>query len=93
MVVLALLRKLGFWAPLEAHHANLPRLAQARSLGAIASALTPILATPPASVFAATGVLVLVVLLLHFCAECLFPLARADLSFTTCYPVVRNCGL
>ena len=74
MVVLALLRRLGFWAPLEAHHANLPRLAQARSLGAIASALTPMLATPPASVFAATGVLVLVVLLLHFCAECLFPL-------------------
>ena len=36
MVVLALLRRLGFWAPLEAHHANLPRLAQARSLGAIA---------------------------------------------------------
>ena len=43
MVVLALLRRLGFWAPLEAHHANLPRLAQARSLGAIASALTPCL--------------------------------------------------
>ena len=63
MVVLALLRRLGFWAPLEAHHANLPRLAQARSLGAIASALTPMLATPPSSVFAATGVLVLVVLL------------------------------
>ena len=55
MVVLALLRRLGFWAPLEAHHANLPRLAQARSLGAIASALTPMLATPPASVFAAIG--------------------------------------
>ena len=33
MVVLALLRRLGFWAPLEAHHANMPRLAQANRKG------------------------------------------------------------
>ena len=45
-VVLALVRRLGVWAPLGAHHVDLPRLAQARSLGAIASALTPMLATP-----------------------------------------------
>ena len=37
------------------------------------SALTPMLATPPARVFPAADARVLVVLLLHFCAECIFP--------------------
>ena len=43
-------------------------------MAAFAPALTPMLATPPARVFAATNMLVCVLLLLNFCAELLFPL-------------------
>ena len=43
-------------------------------MAAFAPALTPMLATPPARVFAATNMLVCVLLLLHFCSERLFPL-------------------
>eukprot|EP01048_Picozoa_sp_COSAG05_P023248 COSAG05_NODE_4953_length_1313_cov_5.472817_1_plen_44_part_10 len=43
-------------------------------MAAFAPALTPMLATPPARVFAATNMLVLVLLLLLFCSEPLFPL-------------------
>ena len=74
MVVLVLVRRLGVWGALGAHHAELPRLAHTRAMAAFAPALTPMLATPPARVFAATNMLVCVLLLLHFCSELLFPL-------------------
>ena len=73
-VVLALVRRLGFRGLLRAHYADLPRLAHMRAMAAFAPALTPMLATPPARVFAATNMLVLVLLLLLFCSEPLFPL-------------------
>ena len=69
-----MVRRLGVWGALGAHHAELPRLAHTRAMAAFAPALTPMLATPPARVFAATNMLVCVLLLLHFCAELLFPL-------------------
>ena len=59
---------------LRAHYADLPRLAHTRAMAAFAPALTPMLATPPARVFAATNMLVCVLLLLLLCAERLFPL-------------------
>ena len=59
---------------MRAHYADLPRLAHTRAMAAFAPALTPMLATPPARVFAATNMLVCVLLLLHFCSEPLFPL-------------------
>ena len=74
MVVLVLVRRLGFRGLLRAHYADLPRLAHMRAMAAFAPALTPMLATPPARVFAATNMLVCVLLLLHFCSELLFPL-------------------
>eukprot|EP01048_Picozoa_sp_COSAG05_P007867 COSAG05_NODE_572_length_8615_cov_58.796031_10_plen_116_part_00 len=59
---------------LRAHYAELARLAHTRAMAAFAPALTPMLATPPARMFAATNMLVCVLLLLHFCSEPLFPL-------------------
>ena len=56
------------------HFAELARLAHTRAMAAFAAALTPMLATPPARMFAATNMLVCVLLLLHFCSELLFPL-------------------
>eukprot|EP01048_Picozoa_sp_COSAG05_P034179 COSAG05_NODE_14133_length_406_cov_5.729642_1_plen_38_part_01 len=38
-------------------------------MAAFAAALTPMLATPPARMFAATNMLVCVLLLLHLCFE------------------------
>ena len=73
-VVLVLVRRLGFRGLLRAHYADLPRLAHMRAMAAFAPALAPMLATPPARVFAATNMLVCVLLLLHFCSELLFPL-------------------
>ena len=73
-VVLVLVRRLGFTGVLRAHYADLPRLAHARAMAAFAPALTPMLATPPARVFAATNMLVCVLLLLLLCSEPLFPL-------------------
>ena len=73
-VVLVLVRRLGFWELLRAHYADLPRLAHMRAMAAFAPALTPMLATPPARVFAATNMLVCVLLLLLLCAERLCPL-------------------
>ena len=58
----------------RAHYAELPRLAHTSAMAAFAPALTPMLATPPARMFAATNMLVCVLLLLHFCSELLFPL-------------------
>ena len=58
---------------LGARYADLPRLAHTRAMAAFAPTLHPMLATPPARVFAPAEVLVLVVLLLHFCFERLFP--------------------
>ena len=43
-------------------------------MAAIAAALLPMLDMPPAHMFAATNMLVCVLLLLHFCAELLFSL-------------------
>ena len=57
------------------HFAELARLAHTRAMAAFAAALTPMLATPPARMFAATNMLVCVLLLLHLCFELLFPLA------------------
>ena len=74
MVVLVLLRRLGFLELLRAHYADLPRLAHTRAMAAFAPALTPMLATPPARVFAPAEVLVLVLLLPLFCSEPLFAL-------------------
>ena len=65
---------------LRAHYADLPRLAHTRAMAAFAPALTPMLATPPARVFAATNMLVCVLLLLLLCAErpCPLPVSQAD---------------
>ena len=63
-VVLVLVRRLGFWRALGARYADLPRLAHTRAMAAFAPTLHPMLATPPARVFAPAEVLVLVVLLL-----------------------------
>ena len=68
MVVLVLVRRLGVWGALGAHHAELPRLAHTRAMAAFAPALTPMLATPPARVFAPTNMLVLVLLLPLLCS-------------------------
>ena len=59
---------------LRAHYAELARLAHTRAMAAFAPALTPMLATPPARVFAATNMLVCVLLLLLLCAERFFSL-------------------
>ena len=59
---------------MRAHYADLPRLAHTRAMAAFAPALTPMLATPPARVFAATNMLVCVLLLLLLCAERFFSL-------------------
>ena len=67
-VVLALVRRLGVLGALGAHHADPPRLAHTRAMAAFAAALTPMLATPPARVFAPTNMLVLV--LLPHCYMC-----------------------
>ena len=58
MVVLVLVRRLGFLELLRALYAELPRLAHTRAKAAFAPALTPML----------------VVLLPLFCSEPLFPL-------------------
>ena len=71
---------MGFRGLLRAHYADLPRLAHMRAMAAFAPALTPMLATPPARVFAATNMLVLVLLLLLFCSEPLFPLCSVVLT-------------
>ena len=42
-VVLALVRRLGFWELLRAHYADLPRLAHTRAMAAFAPGLTPML--------------------------------------------------
>ena len=68
MVVLVLVRRLGVWGALGAHYAELPRLAHTRAMAAFAPALTPMLATPPARVFAPTNMLVLVLLLPLLCS-------------------------
>ena len=52
----------------------MPRPPNTSAVAAIAAALLPMLATPPARMFAATNMLVCVLLLLHFCSERLFPL-------------------
>ena len=65
------------WASAEllgGHYPDLPRPPNTRTVAAIAAALLPMLATPPAHMFAATNMLVCVLLLLHFCAELLFSL-------------------
>ena len=76
---------------MRAHYADLPRLAHARAMAAFAPALTPMLATPPARVFAATNMLVCVLLLLLLCAErpCPLPVSQAD---TMCVTVRRKQG-
>ena len=65
---------------LRAHYPDLPRLAYTRAMAAFAPALTPMLATLPARVFAATNMLVCVLLLLLLCAErpCPLPVSQAD---------------
>ena len=68
MVVLVLVRRLGFRGLLRAHYADLPSLAHMRAMAAFAPALTPMLATPPARVFAPTNMLVLVLLLPLLCS-------------------------
>ena len=52
----------------RAHYAELPRLAHMSAMAAFAPALTPMLATPPARVFAPTNMLVLVLLLPLLCS-------------------------
>ena len=79
-VVLVLVRRLGFRGLLRAHYADLPRLAHMRAMAAFAATLTLMLATPPARVFAATNMLVLVLLLLLFCSKPLFPLCSVALT-------------
>ena len=54
----------GFQELLGGHFAELARLAHTRAMAAFAAALTPMLATPPARMFAATNMLVCVLLLL-----------------------------
>ena len=70
---------------LRAHYADLPRLAHTRAMAAFAPARTPMIATPPARVFAATNMLVCVLLLLLLCAERLFPLpvSQGDTDFSS----------
>ena len=68
MVVLVLVRRLGFRGLLRAHYADLLRLAHMRAMAAFAPALTPMLGTPPARVFAPTNMLVLVLLLPLLCS-------------------------
>ena len=70
---------------LRAHYADLPCLAHTRAMAAFVLALTPMLATPPARVFAATNMLVCVLLLLLLCAERLFPLpvSQGDTDFSS----------
>ena len=58
----------------QGHNPDLPRPPNTSAVAAIAAALLPMLATPPAHMFAATNMLVCVLLLLHFCAELLFSL-------------------
>ena len=84
-VVFVLVRRLGVWGALGAHYAELPRLAHTRAMAAFAPALTPMLATPPARVFAATNMLVCVLLLLHLCFELLFQLCSGRSR------VLRSC--
>jgi hypothetical protein len=57
-------------------------------MAAFAPALTPMLATPPARMFAATNMLVCVLLLLHFCSEPLFPLCCNEIPVRECYTIV-----
>ena len=64
----------AFQELLGGHFAELARLAHTRAMAAFAAALTPMLATPPARVFAPTNMLVLVLLLPLLCSEPLFPL-------------------
>ena len=71
---------MGFRGLLRAHYADLPRLAHMRAMAAFAPALTSMLATPPVRVFAATNMLVLVLLLLLVCSEPLFPLCSVALT-------------
>ena len=90
MVALVLVRRLGFWELLRAHYADLPRLAHTGAMAAFALALTPMLATPPARVFAPAEVLVLVVLLLHFCSEPLFSLCSGRSRWMRSYDSPSN---
>ena len=75
----------AFQELLGGHFAELARLAHTRAMAAFAAALTPMLATPPARMFAATNMLVCVLLLLHFCSELLFPLCSGRSR------VLRSC--
>ena len=75
---------MGFLELLRAHYAELLRLAHTSAMATFAPALTPMLATLPARVFAATNMLVLVVLLLLLCSEPLFPLCSGTVSFHWC---------
>ena len=58
----------AFQELLGGHFAELARLAHTRAMAAFAPALTPMLATPPARVFAPTNMLVLVLLLPLLCS-------------------------
>ena len=58
----------AFGKLLGGHFAELARLAHTRAMAAFAPALTPMLATPPARVFAPTNMLVLVLLLPLLCS-------------------------
>ena len=75
----------GFQELLGGHFAELARLAHTRAMAAFAAALTPMLATPPARVFAPTNMLVLVLLLPLLCSEPLFPLCSGRSR------VLRSC--
>ena len=75
----------AFQELLGGHFAELARLAHTRAMAAFAAALTPMLATPPARMFAATNMLVCVLLLLHLCFELLFPLCSGRSR------VLRSC--
>ena len=78
------------FATLHYMYADLPRLAHTRAMAAFAPALTPMLATPPARVFAPAEVLVLVVLLLHFCSEPLFSLCSGRSRWMRSYDSPSN---
>ena len=61
---------------LRAHYADLPRLAHTRAMAAFAPALTPMLATPPARVFAATNMLPSYYINLPSHGGCRWPLTK-----------------
>ena len=90
-VVFVLVRRSGLRRALGAHYAELARLADTSAMAAFAPALIPMLATPPARMFAATNMLVCVLLLLHFCSELLcVPLQRDVHTATTIIPSIGD---